>query len=88
MSINRCKHGNVISDTRGNFFTCAECDPKVLEEHIEVLRNALKLATARLARVDGADTQTFDACMKALNDTGEAFDVDAFIKSEDQAVTP
>lgn len=91
MSTTRCEHGQVISDTMGTY-RCAECDPtgriEELKSHVETLREALKLAVARLSRVDGGDSMTVSNGLDALAETGDEFDVEAFIEDEDREEEP
>ncbi len=50
-----------------------------------VLATALKYALARLARVDGGDSMTVTNGLDALASVGYDFDLDGFIKAEDDA---
>ncbi|MCC6178788.1 MAG: hypothetical protein WAZ94_15020 [Phycisphaerales bacterium] len=60
-------------------------DAKLISQTPELLR-CLKLACARLARVDGGDSMTIATCVSAISiATGEEFDVEAFIEAEDEA---
>ena len=60
-------------------------DARLIAQAPELLR-ALKLACARLARVDGGDSMTITTGIEAISlAIGEDFDVEDFIEAEDDA---